>query len=701
MADYFSAPFSTTNVYTFDSNTGKLSHAVVPLPPRPGSHSTSSEAPVYTPGPLDADLKATLGEDAPRIVEEIPIRGGQTVYFVAKLHPRATPRQGFWEALDPRIRRAKRRVIAMERLVWQLEAALAEEDGSSESDYEGDVDSEDDSVADANYESDDGGCLDFNSEATTSYPAARVNEDSACAFDLGEGPAGVEASASLSSDSSSDSVTLDPPSLSLSVSPTEELAPSIASAKQPSTPSQIVSPSLSALPSSYHSAIGDPSMIAEGAGLSSPPHLESNSGDGSLLLEATSDAPGSEEQPCPACYTRPIRLLWGDEPSEHSLSDLVDELLAESDPQSDDARTLEAALPQVDVPICSPIIAADWSLTRYLDSLCGEARTAAICEAGSSSSMGSLFSERQDARAGSDSESEDEPLIETAKRRHKTRTAEKDASSRDAPGETAKSDESVEIPLRDLQALRVEKGQPRPPTTGQPSPTASRTTVQQEASSRASKRRRDDEKEEGEISDSDSDESEPDVPLAHVLASRRKSAQRTLGCGPPPAKRLKFTPAVEARRLSRENGRSRRSWAHKRWEERLKQKHARGNHDSRRGIRIISTDEELLRKGMRAEEEAYWRWDARCITLVLQITEREYGTLQGTASYDVFNSRIVQEDPSGIGNSLIILDSTTVVHSSRADDSYLASVPPAVDQRSPMDVACVDPVTPGQHIQGH
>ncbi|KAM5530673.1 hypothetical protein V8D89_015645 [Ganoderma adspersum] len=616
MSDDFSPRSSTTNVYTFDTRTGKLSYATMRPPQRSLSHSTSSEGPSRTHGSINADVQMpTLGKGSLKIVEEIPIRNGRTVYFVAKLDSPVFPRQGFIYGLDSCIRRAKRHVVDMERLVWKLEAALAEEDGA---DYEADVDEpEDEAIADSGYESDDEGRFDISGVTTVDPSPPDLDKDSRRAqdFDADGGPAGDPAVASLSSDSSDESITFDPPSSS--ASRTEELAPSAISATHPYAPLQSTSPSVSALSSDDYSAIDDPSMVAGDATPPPLPHLESSCADGSLSIEVPGlGCPPTEEVPlCPACYGGPIRLVWGDGSSEESLSDLVDDLLGEIDCPFDEfeAGALAAAQPSesVDAPICSPIIAADWSLSHALASVAHQRKTEAISGAGSSSSsMSNLFSERQEARAEPESESDEEPLADAVKRRR--RRTGKDATSRrrkatQARG-TPESDESVEIPLSTLRALRVSKGKARyQPAIRQscggsmgPSP-----AIQQDppSESRRRKRRREDEKEGGEISVSDrgpGSESEPDIPLSQVLASRGTS-QSTLGHGPPPAKRRRCVEEGTERRLSsRESGRSRRSWVHRRWEERLRLRHARGVQEGRRGIRIMSTDETLLRRGMRA-----------------------------------------------------------------------------------------------------
>lgn len=245
-----------------------------------------------------------------------------------------------------------------------------------------------------------------------------------------------------------------------------------------------------------------------------------------------------------------------------------------------------------------------------------------------SSSASSLFSERRpmEARTKCNSDTEGEGLAgtikrrretpkrrrKTIKRRHETGGAEKGkhAPTPEVPraGRVPASDESAEVPLSTLRALRVEKKQRRTMADSQsPRPsTRSSTIAQQELSLRRRKRRREDAtKEEGEISEYDShSDSDPDIPLARVLASRRRS-QGTLGHGPPPPKRVRFTLAVDSpRRLSRDGGRSRRSWAHRRWEERLMQRHAWAGQEGRRCMQVTSTDEKQLRRGMRTAEAA-------------------------------------------------------------------------------------------------
>ncbi|PIL32624.1 hypothetical protein GSI_05328 [Ganoderma sinense ZZ0214-1] len=623
MSDGIVMDSPTTNVYTLDAYTGKLSYAIVRLPSSSGSYPAGSEASSYTPTPIDAGIH--LSEGSISIVEEVPIRNGQSVYFVAKLDPRALSSQGSANALDACIRRTRRQITEMERLVWQLEAALKEEDRSSESDYEADIDEpEDEAVADSGYESDDEGIVELCG-VTTRYPhAPYVDEDSQCPLESeGEGGSvGTRASTSLCSDPSDELVTFDPPSSPVSSESTGELAPSTASAIRLSAQAQaqIPSPSVSACSSDDYSAIEDPSTLEGDGLLPSMPQLESTCGDDSLVLQALPDrlgpgCPPTKEDPiCPACYGEPIRLVWGDESSDESLSDLVDGLLGECDLQLDELEVGQDPT-SVDVPAPSPIIAAEWSLSQALASkgTGGEAKAKGLSGAGStSSSAESLFSESQEYRAELDSESEEEPLAETIKRRRET-------------GKAPEPDESVEIPLSALHPLRVKKkpraeeGQPHPPATGQSTSAGLSAPIQQEEASppRTRKRRRDDEKEEGEISESESDSgSEPDIPLAQVVASRRRS-QSTLGHGPPPAKRrrcIQHHEGAEQHRVSsRECRTPRRSWVHRRWEERLRLRlrYARGGREGRRGIRIMSTDEELIRRGMRAAERAAGRREER------------------------------------------------------------------------------------------
>ena len=119
-----------------------------------------------------------------------------------------------------------------------------------------------------------------------------------------------------------------------------------------------------------------------------------------------------------------------------------------------------------------------------------------------------------------------------------------------------------------------------------------------------------DEKEEGEITEYETDsDSEPDIPLAAVIASRRAQKRKAR---PPPAKKLKVAPK-ESRRVSATGARPRRSWAHKRWEERLKQNHARvvSGDGGRRSIRVVSTDMELLAGRAHPEGGNIWVWRAR------------------------------------------------------------------------------------------
>ena len=135
MDECFASELSTANVYAFDPATGELSFAVWRPPSRPNSCSATSRARTYAPSPLNPNLQTSaLEKGSSEIVEEIPTRGGQTVYFVAKLLSQAPPDQGFVDDLDCRIRRAKQQVMEMEHLVWQLEAVLVED---GEFDYEG------------------------------------------------------------------------------------------------------------------------------------------------------------------------------------------------------------------------------------------------------------------------------------------------------------------------------------------------------------------------------------------------------------------------------------------------------------------------------------------------------------------------------------------------------------------------------------
>nr|VWP00314.1 Efflux pump FUB11 (Fusaric acid biosynthesis protein 11) [Ganoderma boninense] len=633
-----SQDFPTTNVYTLDAHTGRLSHAIVRLPSTSDSYPTR-EAPSYALPPFNTDIHIpALGEGSLRIVEEIHIRDGETAYFVTKLDPRRPSSHGFVQALDACIRSAKRQVVEMERLVWQLEAVLGEDDRS----YEADVDEPEDEpegevMPDSGYESDDEGADDFCWGTTHCLPSSYADQDPIYAPKSEEGEVSTAASPSLPSEPSDELVTFDPPSSS--VTSAEELPPSTASATAPTVPIQIASPSVSAYRSDDFSAIEDRDTLA---GDNIPPSLaplESASDDDPISVETLPDnlgpgCPPTEEEPiCLACYGVPIRLLWGDESSDESLSDLVDDLLRECDLQFDDLEVDQPPAP-VDGPVPSPILAADWSLSQSLVSLGAghEAKGKGLPAAGSTSSVESLFSESQDVQAELDSESEEEPLAETVKRRRNADKAAQSDESVEIPLSTLRasraslpSDESVEIPLSTLiplrvkkrrsRPLRVENGRPRPPATGQSASTGPSMTVKGETPPPGMrKRRRDDEKEEGEISEYETDpESEPDIPLSQVLAFRRRS-QSTLGHGPPPAKRRRCTQhgvAEQHRVSSRESRRPRRSWVHRRWEERLRLRHARGGHEGRRGIRIMSTDEELIRRGLRALEGADRRREVR------------------------------------------------------------------------------------------
>ena len=628
---------SSTNVYTFDTQTGRLSYATVPLPSLPLSRSTRSEELSLTRGSINADVQIpAIGEGSLRIVEEIPIQNGRTVYFVAKLDSKLLSHYGFMYGLDSCLRRAKRHVMDMECLVWKLETALAED---NEADYEAyvifscstpayglhmlistsasDVDEpQGEAVANSGYETDDEGQLDTSGVITVdpSQPDLDFDEDPRRSLDLDgeEGDAGDPAAASLSSDSSDESVTFDPPSSS--ASQTDELAPSATSATHLYAPLHSTSPSVSALSSDDYSAIDSSSVVPI-------PAAESSwAANGSISIEVSGlGCPATEEVPfCPACYGGPIRLVWGDGSSKESLSDLGDDLLGEIDCPFDEFEAGASAVApseSMDVPVCSPIVAADWSLSQALASVARQEKSEVMPGVGPSLSMSSLFSERQEGRSGADSESEEEPLAEALKRRRRgTRRTGNDTSTRKReaaqPRGSLVSDESVEIPLSTLRALRVRKGKARrQPPTAQPASGVTRGSdpaVQQDPPSepRSRKRRRDHEQGEGETSTLEPDpglESDPDIPLSQVLASRRTS-QSTLGHGPPPAKRRRRTEeGNEQRRLSsRGSGRSRRSWVHRRWEERLRLRHAQSSQQGRRGIRIMSTDEALLRRGMRA-----------------------------------------------------------------------------------------------------
>nr|VWP00312.1 Calcium-proton exchanger [Ganoderma boninense] len=555
-----SQDFPTTNVYTLDTHTGKLSHAIVRLPSPSDSYPTR-EASSFALTPSNADIYIpVLGEGTLRIVEEIHIRDGETVYFVTKLDPRRPSSHGFVHALDAYIRSAKRQVVEMERLVWQLEAALGEDDRS----YEADVDEpedepEDEVMPDSGYESDDEGIDDFCWGTTRCLPLSYADEDPIYAPKSEEGEVGTAPAPSLPSEPSDELVTFDPPSSS--VTSTDEGAPSAAGATALSAPIQISSSSVSAYPSDDLSAIENRGTLAGNNIPPSLPHPASACGDDSISLETLRDnlgpgCPPTEEEPiCPACYGVPIRLLWGDESSDESLSDLVDDLLGECDFQFDELEIDQPPAP-VDGPVPSPILAADWSLSQALVSMGAshEGKGNGLAGAGSTSSVESLFSESQDAQAALDSESEEEPLAETIKRRRNADKGPQSDESLEIPLSTLRasraslpSDESVEIPLSTLFPLRVKKRRPRPPRVekGRPRPTATdqsastgpSATVQGETPAPPPgrrKRRRDDEKEEGEISEYETDpESEPDIPLSQVLASRRRS-QSTLGHGPPP-----------------------------------------------------------------------------------------------------------------------------------------------------------------------
>ena len=151
MADYFSLPLSSTDVRPFGPVTRRLSHSVMRLPSESPSENTmpSEQKSIQKYTGSTAPLR-TMTLDTPRVIDEVVIRHGRTVYVVTKVSPASAsankPRSGQENSVvyplgnvprRPDGQLATRQDIEVERLVGRLEEALTEGDVTFRSDHEG------------------------------------------------------------------------------------------------------------------------------------------------------------------------------------------------------------------------------------------------------------------------------------------------------------------------------------------------------------------------------------------------------------------------------------------------------------------------------------------------------------------------------------------------------------------------------------
>ncbi|TBU37201.1 hypothetical protein BD309DRAFT_648153 [Dichomitus squalens] len=605
------------DVYTFEPVTCSL---VTQLPGESTSQQVTPEALVTVRSSSNIAVPSSV--DTPSVTEKVVIRRGRAVYVVAKVCPATAaddedlgsergdsvpaPLRSTLHNCD--VRQARRLVIEVHSLICQLDAVAP----TAQPDHEGILDSGSapDGNGDLEVKDRDGLAGSRDVALLCSPPAADADSTYHSESEMESVCVGSEPYRSLLSISSFGSVTFDPPSATTPYSGnmTESLS-TLALYGLPVAPSHdplsaYVFESTPSLASKVSHCLDDAGLCDSaltGQVISNSSQVPAfRTSDYSALstaldetlvrapglgTSATGSASGSTAL-SPVHKNGFIRLCWGD---TYELQPRYDSNVPAIVPL-EQIRSLPEA-----PPVVPTITAAEWSPSLGLAILAAaEDGTADISMAGSSSSMGSLFSEASDASVDSDSESDEEPLRDTVRRLHANRRSTQDhlghVSSAAGPDHYV-FPHTVETRQLDMPPAATSTWNFRTA----PCPLVNR-----------KRKREHDEREEGEIFEYESDsDSEPDIPLAAVMALRRA---KNRDVRPPPAKKLKVTP-MESRRLSATGARPRRSWAHKRWDERLKQKHARAQSDGRRGIRIVSTEMQLLVGRVNPEGGSRWVWN--------------------------------------------------------------------------------------------